>query len=83
MKKGDLLFTIDQRPFEEAIRQLQATIEKDMAQARQAEANVAKDAAQAKNADVEARRYADLYDRGVVSKEQSLNSILLRWLRVA
>jgi multidrug efflux system membrane fusion protein len=71
VKKGDMLFTIDKRPFEEAIRQLQATIQKDMAQARQAEANVAKDAAQSKNADVEARRYADMFERGIVSKEQN------------
>ena len=70
VKKGDMLFTIDPRPFEAAINQTQANIQKDTAQVKQAQANLAKDAAQARNAEVEARRYAELLERGIVSKEQ-------------
>ncbi len=56
VKEGDLLFTIDRRPFE--------------VQLRQAEANLARDMAQAKNAEVQAQRYADLVKEGVVAREQ-------------
>lgn len=70
VKKGDLLFTIDPRPLEAAINQIAANIQKDIAQVKQAQANLAKDAAQAKNAQVEEKRYADLLEKGVVSKEQ-------------
>jgi multidrug efflux system membrane fusion protein len=70
VKKGDMLFTIDPRPFEGIINQIEANIQKDTAQMKQAQANLAKDAAQARNAEVEARRYSELLERGVVSKEQ-------------
>ncbi len=56
VKKGDLLFTLDRRPFEAALQQ--------------AEGNLAKDRAQAKNASVELKRYAELYQGGIVAKEQ-------------
>jgi multidrug efflux system membrane fusion protein len=56
VRKGDNLFLIDPRPAEEALRQ--------------AKANLAKDIAQEKNAETEAARYAELYKRGIVSKEQ-------------
>ena len=56
MEKGQLLFTIDPRPFQAALRQ--------------AEANVARDLAQAKNADEQARRYAGLIKDGIVTQEQ-------------
>ncbi|HSB10962.1 MAG TPA: efflux RND transporter periplasmic adaptor subunit [Blastocatellia bacterium] len=70
VKKGAMLFTIDPRPFEAAINQIEANIQRDVAQVRQAQATLAKDAAQARNAEVEAQRYADLLEKGVVSKEQ-------------
>lgn len=70
VKKGDLLFTIDPRPIEAVVRQIEANIKKDIAQEKQAQANLAKDAAQAKNAEAEARRYEGLLEKGVVSKEQ-------------
>ena len=54
--KGDLLFTIDPRPFE--------------AQLKQAEANLARDLAQLENAHLEARRYADLVKKAYVAQEQ-------------
>jgi multidrug efflux system membrane fusion protein len=56
VKKGQLLFTLDARPFQAAMDQAQATLEHDQAQA---------DLDQ-----VEARRYAALYAAGVSAKEQ-------------
>ncbi len=56
MKKSDLLFTIDARPFE--------------ARLKQAEANLAKDMAQLKNAQADAQRYARLVQQNVVSTEE-------------
>ena len=70
VKKGDLLFTIDPRPFEVAIKQAEANLAKDQAQARQAEANLAKDTAQTKNARVQAERYKSLLEKQLVSQEQ-------------
>ena len=55
VKKGQLLFELDKRPFEAALKQ--------------AEGMLAKDEAQAVNARVQARRYEELYKAGVVSKE--------------
>lgn len=60
VKKGELLFVIDPRPFEAALSQ--------------AEANLAKDTAMANDAKSTARRYAELFKRGVVSKEQYDNN---------
>jgi multidrug efflux system membrane fusion protein len=60
VRKGELLFLIDPRPFEAALRQ--------------AEANVAKDTAMANDAKSTAGRYAELFKRGVVSKEQYDNN---------
>jgi len=57
VKKGQLLFTFDQRPFE--------------ADLMRAEANLAQDEAKAKNAEVEAHRYTKLVEAGVVAKEQA------------
>src|SRR5258706_13270794 len=46
VRKGDLLFTIDTRPFEANLRQAQANVSKDLAVKKQAEANMARDVAQ-------------------------------------
>ena len=70
VKKGDLLFTIDTRPFEANLRQAQANVSKDVALQKQAEANLAKDLAQSKYGDIETKRYATLVEQGVVSREQ-------------
>jgi multidrug efflux system membrane fusion protein len=56
VKKDDLLFTIDPRPLEAALRQ--------------AEANLARDVAQASNAGVEAERNARLLAQGFVSRDE-------------
>ena len=56
VKKGDLLFTLDARPFQAALEQSQATLARDKAQASLDE--------------VQAERYAKLYTQGVAPKEQ-------------
>jgi len=56
VKRGQLLFTLDKRP-------LQADL-------RRAAGALARDKAQAANAVVQARRYAALWNQGVVAKEQ-------------
>jgi membrane fusion protein, multidrug efflux system len=56
VQQGDLLFTLDRRPFETALQQ--------------SEANLAKDQAQLENARAQADRYTKLFEAGIVSKEQ-------------
>jgi multidrug efflux system membrane fusion protein len=69
--KGDLLFEIDPRPYEEALRQAEANVARDRAQISQMEATLARDAAQAKFNQSDAERYAELAKAGVVSRSQS------------
>jgi multidrug efflux system membrane fusion protein len=57
VRKGQLLFTIDPRPFQAALAQ--------------AEAALAKDAAVAENDRVSAKRYLDLFQQGVAARQQS------------
>lgn len=56
VKKGDLLFTIDSRPFEAKVKQVQA--------------NLARDQAQLQNARAQVQRYGAVVDKGYVTKEQ-------------
>lgn len=56
VKKGDLLFTIDRRPLEAALKQAEANLERDLAQAA--------------NAGAQAKRYEDLAQRGIATREQ-------------
>ena len=56
VKKGQLLFTLDKRPFEAALKQAEGTL--------------ARDQAQAANAKAQAIRYEALYKSGVVSSEE-------------
>ena len=70
VKKGDMLFTIDTRPFEANLRQAQANVSKDLALKKQAEANLAKDIAQANWGEVQVKRYGELVAAGVVPREQ-------------
>jgi membrane fusion protein, multidrug efflux system len=71
VKKGELLFTIDSRPFDEALKEAQASLQHDISGVAQAQAVLAKDTAQAKYAATEANRYDVLMKEGVVSKEQA------------
>jgi multidrug efflux system membrane fusion protein len=70
VKKDALLFTIDSRPIEATIAQLEANLSKDLAQQSLAEANLKRDSAQADYARQQAIRYQKLFDEKVVSKEQ-------------
>jgi multidrug efflux system membrane fusion protein len=56
VRKGQILFTLDRRPLEAALKQ--------------ADANLARDLAQAANARSQAQRYEDLANRGIATREQ-------------
>ena len=71
VKKGDLLFTLDTRPYTAALNQAQANVSRDTAALGQAQANLARDAANEKYAQAQAARYQKLLEAGVVSREQS------------
>ena len=69
--KGDLLFAIDPRPYEEALRQAEANVARDRAQVAQAEATLARDSAQAKYADSDASLQTELQKGGLASRSQA------------
>ena len=71
VKKGDRMFTIDPRPYQAQISQIEANIERDKAVLKQAEANLQRDIAQQKYAEDQAVRYKKLFDQGVMSREQA------------
>jgi membrane fusion protein, multidrug efflux system len=54
--RGQVLFSLDRRPLEAALQAAQANLERDLAQAA--------------NAAVQAKRYQDLADRGIATREQ-------------
>jgi multidrug efflux system membrane fusion protein len=56
VEKGQVLVTLDKRPFEAVLQQAQATLEKDTAQAA--------------NARAQSARYQDLLERGIATREQ-------------
>lgn len=56
VRKGDLLFTLDKRPFEAELKKQEANLEHDIAQA--------------KLAHLDAERYGTLYKGGVISQQQ-------------
>ena len=70
VRKGDMLFTIDPAPFEAALRQAQANVQKDIALKKQAESNLASEIAKANWGKVQVNRYNTLVEQGVVSREQ-------------
>ena len=71
VQKGELLFEIDPRPYQEALRQAQAALARDQAQLQQSQANLQRDRVQSKNASADAGRYSQLAKEGVVSRQQS------------
>jgi membrane fusion protein, multidrug efflux system len=56
VRKGQVLFTIDPRPFQAALEQAQAVL--------------ARDTATAKNSSSQQARYEDLYKRGLIARDQ-------------
>src|SRR5690242_6809441 len=71
VKKGEVLFEIDRAPIEATLNQAIANTARDRAALGQAQANLAKDNAQAKYADTQAKRYAELAQSGVISRDQA------------
>jgi len=85
VKKGQLLFTLDEQTQLAAIQQARGILAKDQAQVqqaratlardqglvRQAEATLAKDQAQAEYAQAQSTRYNNLYKQGAVSQDQA------------
>jgi membrane fusion protein, multidrug efflux system len=71
VKKGELLFTIDQRPLEAALNQAQANVAKDEASLGQSQANLARDKAQARYAEAQATRYQQLFEQKIISRDQA------------
>jgi multidrug efflux system membrane fusion protein len=70
VKEGDLLFEIDARPYQEALRQAEAALNRDTANLHQAEANRAKDVAQSQSLQSDASRNTQLAKEGIVSRTQ-------------
>ena len=70
VNKGDLLFRIDSRPYEDALAQAEAAIERDKAQIAQAQASLERDNAQAQYAASDAALQAELSKGGLTSKSQ-------------
>jgi membrane fusion protein, multidrug efflux system len=70
VKKGQLLFTIDPKPFEASVKEAQAKLSQSVALKKQAEANLAREIAQANWGRVQVDRYGRLVEQGVVPKEQ-------------
>ena len=56
VRKGQPLFTLDPRPFDAALQQAKAVL--------------ARDSAQASNAEAQAKRYEDLFNRGLIPRDQ-------------
>jgi membrane fusion protein, multidrug efflux system len=71
VEKGQLLFEIDARPYQEALRQAEANVARDQAQLQESEATRLKDIASLKNAEADADRYTALQKEGVVSRQQA------------
>ena len=70
VRRGQLLFTIDPRPFEANLKQAQANLAKDAAAKKQAEANLAREVAREKWGLTQVERYRTLVEQGVVANEQ-------------
>jgi len=84
VRQGQVLFTLDQRPFEAMVRQAEANVGRDraalgqaeaalkqrQAEVQQAEANLARDVAQMDNARVQEQRYRELMARELIAREQ-------------
>lgn len=71
VKKNDLLFVIDPRPFQATLDQTVATIAKDEASLGQAKAALARDEANLRYQKATADRYAALFQGGIISKDQA------------
>jgi len=85
VRKGDLLFKIDRRPYQAQLAQAEANVDRDQSQMKAAVANLHRDLALEKQyeaalkrdqasqryADIEVERYLNLVKEGAVSHEQA------------
>jgi multidrug efflux system membrane fusion protein len=71
VKKDQILFTLDKRPFEAALAMADANLTRDKALLAQAEAQLTRDAANAEYQQIAAERQTMLTQRGIVSKDMS------------
>ena len=69
--KGDMLFEIDHRPYQDALLQAQANVSRDRAQIAQYEATLARDSAQARFNQTDLERNLELQKEHLVSKQQA------------
>jgi len=69
VKKGQILFKIDRRPFEAALQQAEANLVRDQALLTQSEAQLARDGAQAEYQQLTAERQQSLLKQGIISKD--------------
>jgi len=72
VNQGDVLFELDAQPFQQALRQAEAALERDRAQLKQAESAVRRDEVQLKNAETDASRYEMLAKEGIAATQLSL-----------
>ena len=71
VKQGQVLFSLDRRPFEAALASVDANLVRDRALLAQAEAQLARDAANAEYQQLSAERQQQLSQRGIISKDQA------------
>jgi membrane fusion protein, multidrug efflux system len=69
VKAGQLLFSLDRRPFEAALAQADANLNRDKALLAQAQAQLNRDAANAEYMQLSSERQAQLNQRGIISKD--------------
>ncbi len=70
VQEGQVLFTIDPRPFEAALAQTEANLSKAEAELEESRANKARNLAEAANAQAELKRDEPLHTQGMVSQEE-------------
>ena len=70
VKKGDLLISLDARPFDTALRQTTAALGQRQAEVAQARANLAREQSQQEWAKKQEERYRELLAKELISREQ-------------
>ena len=71
VRRGDLLFELDPEPINRQIAEMEANIQKDVANERQAQANIVRDEATFANLQSIATRSAGLLKDGILAREQA------------
>jgi membrane fusion protein, multidrug efflux system len=75
VKKDELLFDLDAETYNRQMAEIEATIAKDVATEKQSEANIVKDEVTFKNAQLVANRAKQLRGEGILSQEQTDQSV--------